>query len=178
MPTFPLSTEERASLTAYLVTRRAAARVRALTVQEVSARLNDRFRLLTTGSRGALPRQQTLRALIDWSYDLLAPDEREMLAKLSVFSGGWDLETATAVCGDGLDAAETARIHGSLADKSLLIAPPGTSRYRMLETVRFYGSNKLEESGRREKLRSRRYGTGSHRRAHSRTGPTWAGPPR
>jgi class 3 adenylate cyclase len=78
----------------------AAARVRALPVEQIAARLDDRFRLLTGGSRTALPRQQTLRALIDWSYDLLSPEEQTLLRRLSVFAGGWTLEAAEAVCAD------------------------------------------------------------------------------
>src|SRR5206468_8523195 len=78
----------------------AAARVRVLPVERIAARLDDRFRLLTGGSRTALPRQQTLRALIDWSYDLLTEDERALLRRLSVFAGGWTLEEAEAVCSD------------------------------------------------------------------------------
>ena len=78
----------------------AAARVRALSVEQIGARLDDRFRLLTGGSRTALPRQQTLRAMIDWSYDLLSPAERTLLRRLSVFAGGWTLDAAEAVCAD------------------------------------------------------------------------------
>ena len=84
----------------------AAARVKALPVEQIAARLDDRFRLLTGGSRTALPRQQTLRALIDWSYDLLSEAERALLRRLSVFAGGWTLEAAEAVCGD-LDCGPT-----------------------------------------------------------------------
>ena len=78
----------------------AAAKVRALSVEQISARMDDRFRLLTGGSRTALPRQQTLRAMIDWSYDLLSPEEQTLLRRLSVFAGGWTLEAAEAVCAD------------------------------------------------------------------------------
>ncbi len=78
----------------------AAAKVRALSAEQISARLDDRFRLLTGGSRTALPRQQTLRAMIDWSYDLLSPEEQTLLRRLSVFAGGWTLEAAEAVCAD------------------------------------------------------------------------------
>src|SRR5204863_5915271 len=78
----------------------AAARVKALPVEKIAERLDDRFRLLTGGSRTALPRQQTLRALIDWSYDLLSESEQTLLRRLSVFAGGWVLEAAEAVCSD------------------------------------------------------------------------------
>ncbi len=81
----------------------AAARLRALSPEELQARLDDRFRLLTGGSRPALPRQQTLRSTIDWSYDLLSEPERALLRRLSVFAGGWTLEAAEAVCGVGRD---------------------------------------------------------------------------
>src|SRR5206468_12224580 len=80
----------------------AAARVKALPVEKVNERLDDMFRLLTSGSRTALPRQQTLRALIDWSYDLLSPSEKALLRRLAVFAGGWTLEAAEAVCADGV----------------------------------------------------------------------------
>src|SRR4029077_21077644 len=85
----------------------AAARVKALSVEKLNERLDDMFRLLTGGSRTALPRQRTLRALIDWSYDLLSEPERSLLRRLSVFAGGWTLEAAEAVCaGDGVEEWE------------------------------------------------------------------------
>ncbi len=118
----------------------AAARLRALPLEQIEARLNDRFRLLTGGSRSALPRQQTLRALIDWSYDLLNPQEKALFCRLSVFAGGWTPEAAEAVCieeGETWDVMDTL---ASLADKSLVICDPQSeqSRYRMLETTREY----------------------------------------
>src|SRR5207237_393603 len=82
----------------------AAARIRVLGPEQIAARLDDRFRLLTGGSRTALPRQQTLRALIDWSYSLLSEPERVLLRRLSVFAGGWSLEAAEEVCADGVGA--------------------------------------------------------------------------
>ena len=85
----------------------AAARTRSLTVQTIAERLHDRFRLLVSGDRTVLPRQRTLRALIDWSYDLLDAPERTLFARLAVFAGGWTLQAAEAVgAGDGLDAAD------------------------------------------------------------------------
>src|SRR5213076_2178953 len=84
----------------------AAARTRALPLQQISARLNDRFRLLTGGSRTPLPRQQTPRAVVDWSYELLFDDEQRMFERLSVFPGGCDLVTAEAVCADEVLAAD------------------------------------------------------------------------
>ncbi|MGW5604966.1 BTAD domain-containing putative transcriptional regulator [Streptomyces sp. NPDC003753] len=125
----------------------AAARLRMLTPRQIADRLDDRFRLLTSGSRTVLPRQQTLRAVVDWSWDLLDEDERAVLRRLSVFSGGCDLTAAEAVCGPAaLEAL------GSLVDKSLVVAAPsgdGEMRYRLLETVAEYAGERLDESGER-----------------------------
>ncbi|WP_455431895.1 AfsR/SARP family transcriptional regulator [Streptomyces rubrogriseus] len=129
----------------------AAARLRMLTPRQIADRLDDRFRLLTSGSRTVLPRQQTLRAVVDWSWDLLDADEREVLGRLSVFAGGCDLAAAEAVCGPAaLDAL------GSLVDKSLVVAAPVTDRlsgdgmrYRLLETVAEYAGERLDETGTR-----------------------------
>ncbi|MFE7155055.1 BTAD domain-containing putative transcriptional regulator [Streptomyces sp. NPDC057636] len=145
----------------------AAARLRMLTPRQIADRLDDRFRLLTSGARTVLPRQQTLRAVVDWSWDLLDEEERTVLRRLSVFSGGCDLAAAEAVCGPGaLDAV------GSLVDKSLVVAAPwdgcepeeegegddvqraddtrdqaGAMRYRLLETVAEYAGDRLDEAG-------------------------------
>ncbi|MFI1416777.1 BTAD domain-containing putative transcriptional regulator [Streptomyces sp. NPDC020731] len=125
----------------------AAARLRMLAPRQIADRLDDRFRLLTSGSRTVLPRQQTLRAVVDWSWDLLDGDERDVLGRLSVFAGGCDLAAAEAVCGPAaLDAL------GSLVDKSLVVAAPsgdGEMRYRLLETVAEYAGERLDASGRR-----------------------------
>ncbi|MDH6216564.1 AfsR/SARP family transcriptional regulator [Streptomyces pseudovenezuelae] len=125
----------------------AAARLRMLTPRQIADRLDDRFRLLTSGSRTVLPRQQTLRAVVDWSWDLLDADERDVLGRLSVFAGGCDLAAAEAVCGPvALEAL------GSLVDKSLVVAAPsgvGGMRYRLLETVAEYAGERLDEAGRR-----------------------------
>ncbi|MFI7497411.1 AfsR/SARP family transcriptional regulator [Streptomyces sp. NPDC049687] len=128
----------------------AAARLRMLTPRQVADRLDDRFRLLTSGSRTVLPRQQTLRAVVDWSWDLLDEEEREVLGRLSVFARGCDLAAVEAVCGpavrDALDAL------ASLVDKSLVVAAPaadGEMRYRLLETVAEYAAERLDETGRR-----------------------------
>src|SRR5690606_2783284 len=125
----------------------AAARRRVRTRRQIADRRDDRFRLLTGGSRTALPRQQTLRAVVDWSWDLLDEDERDVLVRLSVFAGGCDLAAAEAVCGPvALDAL------GSLVDKSLVVAGPsgdGGMRYRLLETVAEYARERLDETGRR-----------------------------
>ncbi|MBA2811757.1 winged helix-turn-helix domain-containing protein [Streptomyces sp. KM273126] len=125
----------------------AAARLRMLTLRQVAERLDDRFRLLTNGSRTVLPRQQTLRAVVDWSWDLLDEGERDVLRRLSVFAGGCDLAAAEAVCGPAaLEAL------GSLVDKSLVVATPGgdgAMRYRLLETVAEYARERLDETGAR-----------------------------
>ncbi|MEV6119506.1 BTAD domain-containing putative transcriptional regulator [Streptomyces sp. NPDC052077] len=123
----------------------AAARLRMLTPRQIADRLDDRFRLLTSGSRTVLPRQQTLRAVVDWSWDLLDEDERDTLRRLSVFAGGCDLAAAEAVCGP--NALDTL---GSLVDKSLVVAAPsgdGEMRYRLLETVAEYARERLDEAG-------------------------------
>jgi predicted ATPase/class 3 adenylate cyclase len=128
----------------------AAARARSLSVEDINSKLDQRFRLLTGGSRTALPRQQTLRSLIDWSYDLLSTAEKTLLCRLSVFAGGWTLEAAEAVCSGGeVEAWETLDFLTSLYDKSLVVAEPSgtTTRYRMLETVRQYARDRLLESG-------------------------------
>ncbi|MGO8958954.1 MAG: LuxR C-terminal-related transcriptional regulator [Streptosporangiaceae bacterium] len=124
----------------------AAARLGSLSVSEISSRLDQRFRLLTGGSRTALPRHQTLRALIDWSYDLLNPAERIVLDRLSVFAGDWTLEAAEAVTSRG-DTAEWQVLDrvAALVDKSLVQADEinGSTRYRLLETVRHYAAERL-----------------------------------
>jgi predicted ATPase/DNA-binding CsgD family transcriptional regulator len=124
----------------------AAARLGSLSVQEISSRLGHRFRLLTGGSRTALPRHQTLRALIDWSYDLLNREERILLDRLSVFSGGWTLAAAEAVAWRDDTADWQALDHlAALVDKSLVHADEtqGSTRYRLLETVRHYAAERL-----------------------------------
>jgi predicted ATPase/class 3 adenylate cyclase len=127
----------------------AAARLRMLSVEQIAARLDDRFRLLTGGSRAALPRQQTLKALVGWSHALLQDTERILFRRLSVFSGGWTLEAAEAVCaGDGLDAYDVLDLTIQLVDKSLIIADEqdAQQRYRMLETIREYARECLVEA--------------------------------
>jgi predicted ATPase/class 3 adenylate cyclase len=131
----------------------AAARCRVFTPEQIAARLDDRFRLLTGGSRTALPRQQTLRALIDWSYDLLPEAERTLLWQLSVFAGGWTFEAAEAVCADP-DLIDPL---AHLVDKSLVsVETQGDqARYNLLETVRQYAREKLFESGDAVRIRDR-----------------------
>jgi len=136
----------------------AAARVRALTVEQIAARLDDRFRLLTGGSRIVLARHRTLQGAIDWSYNLLSESERALLRRLSVFAGGWTLEAAESVCACGnVDAAGILDLLTSLVDKSLAIAEPHgrETRYRLLETVRQYGRDRLAESGETDEIRGR-----------------------
>jgi predicted ATPase/DNA-binding SARP family transcriptional activator len=136
----------------------AAARTKLFPPEQIAARLDDRFRLLTGGSRTALERHQTLRALIDWSYDLLSEAERVLLRRLSVFAGGWSFEAAQAVCGEGLgDAVLDLLSH--LVDKSLVVveeqAEAEEARYRLLETIRQYAREKLLESGEAGPVRDR-----------------------
>jgi len=124
----------------------AAARLGSLSVPEISSRLDQRFRLLTGGSRTALPRHQTLRALIDWSYDLLNPEEQIVLDRLSVFAGGWTLEAAEAVTSAGGTGEWQVLDHlAALVGKSLVQAEEihGSTRYRLLETVRHYAAERL-----------------------------------
>ncbi len=130
----------------------AAARLSSLSVVDVEERLGSRFRLLTGGSRTALPRQKTLLAAVDWSYDLLTTVEKAVFNRLSVFVGGWDLRSAEVVCDTGdTTTRAVADVLGSLVDKSLVHSEPGpngTIRYRQLETIRDYAIDKLAEEGR------------------------------
>jgi predicted ATPase/class 3 adenylate cyclase len=134
----------------------AAARVRGLSVENIAARLDDRFRLLVRGDRTALPRQQTLRALIDWSHDLLDERERALFRRLAVFAGGWTLEAAEAVCsGEGVDAGEVLDLQSQLVDKSLVVLDSERARYALLETVRQYAADRLVQSADGDGARSR-----------------------
>jgi predicted ATPase/DNA-binding SARP family transcriptional activator len=157
----PLAWDEEAAQVAGRITRRldgmplaielAAARLRVLPAVELESRLGERFALLTGGSRAGLPRQQTLRAMVDWSWDLLTGAERAMLARLSVFAGGFDLAAAAAIAtGPDVPAAEVLGLLGSLVDKSLVQfgdTGAGPGRYRLLETVRQYAAGQLEALG-------------------------------
>jgi predicted ATPase/DNA-binding CsgD family transcriptional regulator len=129
----------------------AAARVRVLSVEQIASRLKDSFGLLTGGSRTSLPRQHTLRATIDWSYELLSENEQVLFRRLSVFAGGFTLKAAEAVCaGEGLEREEVLDLLTSLVDKSLVLVAQqqgGEARYRLLETVRQYSREKLNEAG-------------------------------
>ncbi|MBK7317670.1 protein kinase [Candidatus Villigracilis affinis] len=131
----------------------AASRVKALSVDQIAARLDDRFRLLTGGSRTSLPRQQTLRATIDWSYNLLTEEEKTLLRGLTVFSGGWTLEAAESVCIQEGSEFDILNLLSRLVDKSLVNLKD--SRYRILETVRQYALEKLAESGEVDAVRDR-----------------------
>jgi predicted ATPase/Tfp pilus assembly protein PilF len=188
LPGFRLN-EQNGPAVAQLVTRLdgiplaielAAARLKALSVEQVAERLNDRFRLLTGGSRTALPRQQTLQALIDWSYDLLSEAERALLRRLSVFAGGFSLEAAEVVSASNdegerreneapgstqspasfnLQPSDVLDLLMRLVDKSLVISEPaengGRARYRLLETIRQYALERLIEAGGAEAARAR-----------------------
>jgi non-specific serine/threonine protein kinase len=136
----------------------AAACLQVLTVPQLAGRLDDRFRLLTDGNRLALPRQQTLRATLAWSYDLLTQQERVLFARLAVFAGSWSLEGAEAVCGPGLpDGGDVLRVLTRLVAKSLVKAEMGgpEARYMLLETIRTYAAERLVESGEVAVLRER-----------------------
>ena len=145
----------------------AAARLRTMAPEQVAARLDDRFRLLTGGSRTALPRHQTLRAVVDWSWDLLDDAERALWRRFSVFAGGATLEAAEQVCADrltgrrGPDPGPADRARGQVAaDRAARAGRP--PRYRMLEIIRAYGQERLAEAGERDELREAhaRYFTG------------------
>jgi len=139
----------------------AAAKLRVLSLAQVAQRLNDRFRLLTGGSRTALPRQQTLRAAIDWSYGLLSAPQQATLRRLSVFAGGISLEAAEAVCPDeGGELMDLVDLMSDLVAKSLLVVDRTglDARYEMLETIRQYASERLLEAGEAESVRNRHRG--------------------
>lgn len=165
LPTFQL-TDENASFVAQICSRLdgiplalelAAARVRALSVEQIAERLDDRFRLLTGGSRAALPRQQTLRALIDWSYQLLSEDERLLFRRLAVFVGGWTLAAAESVCSEERSGFDVLDLMTRLVDKSLINVEhsAGASRYRRLETIRQYAREKLFDTDEVASLRDK-----------------------
>ena len=135
----------------------AAARVRVLSLNDIRARLDDRFRLLT-GANRALPRHQTLHATMQWSYDLLAPCERQLFREMSVFAGGCTLAAATRVASDGADEYDVLERLTALHDKSLLLVDRDTQaqpRYRLLETVRQYAQDRLNEAGQGDEARTR-----------------------
>nr|BFE82083.1 hypothetical protein GCM10020093_046840 [Planobispora longispora] len=132
----------------------AAARLRTMSVDQLARRLDDRFRLLTGGSRTALPHHKTLRAVVDWSWDLLTEAERGVLRRLSVFSGGASLEAAERVCGNGVAGEHVFDVLTALIEKSLLLADgEDAPRYRMLNTIREYAAQRLDEAGETESAR-------------------------
>ncbi len=136
----------------------AAARVKVLSVTEIARRLDDRFQLLTGGSRTALPRHQTLRAAMEWSYELLPARERTLFARLTVFAGGWTMEAAEAICaGGGIEGEDVFELLAQLVDKSLVVVDQLNTdvRHRMLETVRQYGHEKLREMDEDAEVRKR-----------------------
>jgi predicted ATPase/class 3 adenylate cyclase len=135
----------------------AASRVKVLSPEQIAARLDDRFRLLTGGSRTALPRQQTLRAMIDWSYSLLSEQEKTLFRRLAVFVGGWTLEAAESVCGEERSGVDVLDLLTRLVDKSLILAEESADeiRYHRLETIRQYSREKFFESDEVERVRDR-----------------------
>ena len=156
----------------------AAARVKILSIPNLAQRLNERFKILTGGSRTALPRQKTLGALIDWSYDLLTAQEQMLFSRVGIFAGGFSLDAATAVCsGEDLDEIDILDLLSSLTDKSLVVADTAGEQERchLLESTRAYALEKLTAAGARERLAHRhaeyfrdraqeadeRFGTGS-----------------
>ena len=158
----------------------AAARLRALPLATLAERLDDRFRLLSRGARTALPRQQTLRAVVDWSYDLLFADERRLFARLAAFTGGCGLAAAEAVCADGpVPAGEILDVLSRLVDKSLVTASDGDgeARFGQLQTLWQYGRERLAESGEAGAIRARhgayyrQLATQAHQDLRGATGP-------
>jgi predicted ATPase/DNA-binding SARP family transcriptional activator len=137
----------------------AAARIKMMNVDEIAKRLDDRFSLLTSGNRSALPRQQTLRATIDWSHELLTEPEKTLFRRLAVFAGGFTLEAAEATCGEiGMQRGEVLEFLGRLVDKSLVVvdaAESGQTRYRLLETIREYALEKMKIAGEESSIRDR-----------------------
>ncbi|MBI2200942.1 MAG: adenylate/guanylate cyclase domain-containing protein [Armatimonadetes bacterium] len=135
----------------------AAARLKALSVEQIATRLDDQFRLLTAGGRTVLPQHQTLRATLDWSYDLLSGEERQLLRQLGVFAGGFALEAVEKVCGEDARAPEVVNLLTRLVEKSLVIAERRDDRvrYRLLEPIRQYAREKFSASGESDALQGR-----------------------
>jgi len=165
-PGFSVTSENAASLASIcyrldgipLAIELAAPRLRSMSVEELSQRLDRRFALLTDGSRTALPRHRTLRSMIDWSYDLLREPEKLFLQRLSVFAGGWTLAAAAEVCaGEGIKHRDVLDLLTSLSDKNLVVPEQedAQTRYRLLETVRQYAHDRLEDTGGSAAVRAR-----------------------
>ncbi len=156
VPTFKLTEDNRVAVARIcrrldglpLLIELAAARLRAMSVQQILDHLTDRYRLLPGGSRGAPTRQQTLRSCIDWSYGLCSPQEQQLWARLAVFAGGFELDAAEGICAGALDPGDVLDVVASLVDKSILIREDAGAvvRYRMLDTLREYGREKLQET--------------------------------
>jgi predicted ATPase len=133
----------------------AAARVKVMSIPNLAHRLNERFKILTDGNRTALPRQKTLSALFDWSYDLLSPRERELFDRIAIFAGSFTFDAANLVCsGDGVEKDDVLDVIISLADKSLVAVDTRgkQERFRMLESAREYALSKLAASGERDQI--------------------------
>jgi len=167
-PDFHVTTENTAAVASIcarldgmpLAIELAAPRLRSMSVEELSQRLDQRFALLTDGSPTELPRHRTLRSTIDWSYDLLTDVEQAMLRRVSVFAGGWTLAAAEHVCtGGGIEKSDTIGLLTSLSDKNLIITEEheGATRYRMLETIRQYALDRLRETGEELTWRNRHF---------------------
>ncbi|MEO6695206.1 MAG: hypothetical protein ABIY50_02380, partial [Ignavibacteria bacterium] len=125
----------------------ASVKIKILTVSSICERLDNRFKLLTGGKRTALPRQQTLKALIDWSYDLLSEDEKILWGRLSVFSGGWTLESAEKICSDeNISEEQILDLLSALSEKSIIVYDSDKDRYRILETLKQYGEERINEA--------------------------------
>jgi predicted ATPase/DNA-binding CsgD family transcriptional regulator len=163
-PTFALTEENAASVAQVcyrldgipLAIELAAARARVLSVEQIADRLDDCFGLLSAGGRTAMPRQRTLHATMDWSHELLPMEERVLFRRLSVFAGGFSIEAAESVCaGEEIERAKVLELLSRVVDKSLVVAreEAGEVRYRLLETIRQYGQEKLSESGEAEQVR-------------------------
>ena len=139
----------------------AAARVVVLSPEQIEARLQDRFRLLTGGARTAVARQRTLEATVDWSYQLLSDVEQQLFSRLSVFPAAWTLEAAEHVCGgDGINEHDVLDLLSRLVSKSLVVVDgefAGERRYRFLETVRQYARERLVQAGAADRLRDRHF---------------------
>ena len=163
----------------------AAARTRSMAPAQILERLDERFRMLTGGSRTAVARHQTLQAAVDWSYELLSEAERAVLDRLSVFAGGFTLEAAETVASDDeIDAFDVLEHVSTLVDKSLVVADPVEAAYRLLETIRQYAAGRLIASGIADQVRARHADyyraltVTTRRRSPGRaTSPPWSGSP-
>jgi len=133
----------------------AAVRIKVLPLEKICEKLEDRFKLLTGGKRTALPRQQTLKALIDWSYDLLSENEKILWRRLSVFAGGWSLEDAEEICPDDLTGREDIfEFTNGLLEKSIILFDESNDRYKMLQTIKQYGEEKLKDADETKKFKT------------------------